>query len=285
MSELLTRISRLSPNQLKLLRLKQGKPEPSGELERVSREGELELSFAQQRLWFIDQLEPGSSAYNVPLGVRLRGKLKVEALERAIGEIVRRHEVLRTTFPAVGGEPRQRIDLWEEMEEKVWQVEEVGGEEQEREQRVREEARREAGRGFNLGEGPLVRVKLLRLGEEEHVLLVTLHHIVSDGWSLGVLVEEFGALYEAYAEGKESPLEELKIQYADYAEWQRRWWSKEVEEREMKYWREQLRGARGLELAGDYARPQRMSGKGERVKVELGEQWREKLERLGGSME
>ena len=271
-----------------------GRKEEGRKLERVSREGELELSFAQQRLWFIDQLEPGSSAYNVPLGVRLRGKLKVEALERAIGEIVRRHEVLRTTFPAVGGEPRQRIGLWEEMRRKLRLeiVDLAGSREQEagaeasgtEEARVEEAARRlameEARTGFDLGEGPLMRVKLLRLGEEEHVLLVTLHHIVSDGWSLGVLVKEFAALYGAYVEGKESPLEELKIQYADYAQWQREWLRGEVLEEQLGYWREQLAGMTPLELPTDHPRPAFSSGRGEWVKVVIGRELTRQLEEL-----
>jgi amino acid adenylation domain-containing protein len=229
---------------------------------RVTVEGEeLELSFAQQRLWFLDQLEPDSSAYNIGSAVRLRGELDIGALERAINEIVRRHEVLRTVFIEVGGEPRQVVKAAVGMRLEVEDLSRM--EEEEREKEVRERAMEEGERRLDLGRGPLVRVKLLRLGEEEHVLLMTMHHIVSDGWSAGVLVREMGALYEAYRKGEETPLEELGIQYGDYAVWQRERMRGEELERQLRYWLERMRGApAALELPTDRPRPSVQSFRG-----------------------
>ena len=187
----------------------------------VGREGGLPLSYAQQRLWFIDQLEPGEGTYNIAYALRLRGELEEAALEKSLAEVVRRHEVLRTSFPAERGEAVQRIG--EAGAVKLERVDLRGMKEEEREEAVRELARREGERGFDLGRGPLLRTTLVKMGEAEHVLLVTLHHIVSDGWSLGILVREMTVLYEAMRQGKESPLKELPIQYGDFAVWQRGW--------------------------------------------------------------
>jgi amino acid adenylation domain-containing protein len=229
---------------------------------RVTEEGEeIELSFAQQRLWFLDQLEPESSAYNIPSAVRLRGKLDVEALERAINEIVRRHEALRTVFIEVMGEPRQVVKPAEWMRLEVDDLREM--EEAEREKYVRERAKEDGDKRFDLGRGPLLRMKLLRLGEEEHALLMTMHHIVSDGWSAGVLVREMGELYEAYRRGGASPLEDLGIQYGDYAVWQRQRLRGEELERLIRYWVECMRGApAAVELPTDRPRPSVRSFRG-----------------------
>src|SRR5262249_30774401 len=174
------------------------------------------LSFAQQRLWFIDQLEPGNVAYNMPSAVKLEGRLEAEILEKVVNEIIRRHEVLRTRIEVEGGEPAQVIEKWERRRVERIDLTETKEEEGEEEE-VRRIAREEARTGFDLGMGRLLRVKLLKLGEEEHVVLFTMHHIVSDGWSMGILVRELGALYQAYCAGEESPLPELEIQYADFA--------------------------------------------------------------------
>jgi amino acid adenylation domain-containing protein len=209
-------------------------------LRAASRAGELPLSFAQQRLWFLDQLEPGGAAYNVAAGVRVRGEaFRVAVLEQALGEIVRRHEALRTSFPAPTGEPRQHIAAAVRFE---LPVVELGGVAGAAEQVVRRLAREEAERPFDLGLGPLMQVRLLRLGAKEHVVLLTLHHIISDGWSMGVLVREIAALYEAFNTGQPSPLPELEVQYADYAVWQREWLKDEVVEKQLEYWVEQLGG-------------------------------------------
>jgi hypothetical protein len=189
-----------------------------------------------------------------------------------LSEIVRRHEVLRTSFLERDGVPVQEI---EEPKELKLEVVEVGGEEREggekeREQRVMELAREEWGRRFDLGRGPLLRVKLLRVGEEEHVLLLTMHHVVSDGWSVGVLSREFTALYNAYSQGEESPLEELKVQYADFAVWQRKWLEGEVLEEQLSYWRKQLEGLETLELPTDFPRSASFRHSGAREIFETG---------------
>jgi len=187
---------------------------------RAQREGNtMPLSFAQQRLWFIDQLDPGNPVYNTPRGVCLRGALDVAALERALSELVRRHEALRTTFRDLHGEPVQVIGNPQPF---ALIVEDLSGlPEATRAEEAQRLTREEALRPFDLSAGPLMRARLLRLATEEHVLLLSLHHIISDGWSMGVLVREVAAFYEAYVNGAESPLPELKLQYADHAVWQR----------------------------------------------------------------
>ncbi|HEY6350774.1 MAG TPA: amino acid adenylation domain-containing protein, partial [Candidatus Angelobacter sp.] len=181
----------------------------------------LPLSYAQQRLWFLEQMDPGSAAYNIPFGLWLKGELRREVLERSLRELVRRHEALRTGFEERGGEPVQMIVGAVELRMEEEDLSGMG--EAEREAELGRVGGREAGRGFDLRQAPLVRVKLVRLGEQEHVLLVTMHHIVSDGWSSGILMREFSRLYEAYGRGEESPLGELELQYGDYAVWQREW--------------------------------------------------------------
>jgi amino acid adenylation domain-containing protein len=221
---------------------------------RRANSGELPLSFAQQRLWFLDQLAPGNASYNFPVAVRLQGRLDIAALERSLNEVVNRHEVLRTTFPAVDGQPVQSIAPALSLTMPVIDLREFPRDMQEAQARLL--AAEEAQRPFDLAEGPLLRATLLRLGDEDYVALLTMSHIVSDGWSMGVLVKEVGALYEAYSQGKESPLEELPIQYADYAAWQREWLSGEVLETQLAYWKERLAGAPpALELPTDHARP------------------------------
>jgi hypothetical protein len=245
---------------------------------RVSREGSLPLSFAQQRLWFLHQLEPELIAFNIPLVVHLRGWLDGGVLVRALEEIVRRHEVLRTTFAAVEGEARQHIGEAGGAGGVVVAVEDLSQEEErEREQRVQEMAEQEATTPFDLGRGPLLRVRLLRMGREEHRLLFTMHHIITDGWSMGILVREFVALYRAYAKGEGTPLAELELQYADFAAWQREHQGQR-QERDLEYWRGQLAGLSVLELPTDYPRPTVASGRGRRSRVVLGEELVRKME-------
>ena len=227
---------------------------PMPPIEPLSREGALALSFAQERLWFLDQWEGPSATYNVPGGLRLSGPLDVVALERSLREVVRRHEVLRTTFPTVEGVAVQRIAPVLEVGLPV--VELQGLDEGEREAEVRRLAAEEAQRPFDLARGPLLRVCLLKLGEEDHGLLVTLHHIVTDGWSLGVFIHELSALYPVFATGWPSPLAALPIQYADFAAWQREWLQGAVLEGQLRYWQDQLAGAPSLlELPTDRPRP------------------------------
>ncbi|HEV2761388.1 MAG TPA: amino acid adenylation domain-containing protein, partial [Pyrinomonadaceae bacterium] len=249
-------------------------------LVRVSREGELPLSFAQQRLWFLDQLEPESAFYNIPSAVRLRGALDVRALSQALTEVARRHESLRTSFPAVEGKPVQLIHPPRPLDVAVEDLTTLR--EGEREAGARRLAAEEASRPFDLSAGPLLRVRLLRVSEEEHMLLLTMHHIVSDGWSMSVLVNEVTTLYAAYARGEESPLEELPIQYADYSVWQREWLRGEVLERELGYWRTQLGGAvPALELPTDRPRPPVQSYRGSYVPFAVPEDVADSLRGLG----
>src|SRR6185312_10382497 len=220
----------------------------------VPRDGGLPLSFAQQRLWFLDQLEPDRGAYNMPFAQRLVGELKPEVLARCLGEILRRHEVLRTRFMAVGGGPVQVIAPWTETRLPVVDLSVL--EEAAREPLARALALEEARRPFDLERDPMLRMSLLRLGEADHVVLATMHHIASDGWSTGVLLRELGALYEAFAAGRPSPLPELPIQYADYAVWQQRRLRGEALAAELSFWRRQLAGVPPLlELPTDRPRP------------------------------
>ncbi|HYO95608.1 MAG TPA: condensation domain-containing protein, partial [Polyangiaceae bacterium] len=223
-------------------------------IERVSRDEPLVLSYAQQRLWFLDQLEPGSPFYNVPGSVRLIGHLNVAALEQTLSEITRRHEALRTSFMTVDGQPVQMIAAPRRWSLPVVDLSKLSV--IEREAEVQRLAAQEAQEPFDLTQSPLLRAKLLHLDEEDHVVLFTMHHIVSDGWSIGILVREVAALYPAFAAGLPSPLEELPIQYADFASWQRRWLQGEVLEAQLNYWKEQLANAPAmLELPTDFVRP------------------------------
>ncbi len=234
----------------------------------VPRDRELPLSFAQERLWFLDQLEPGSPFYNIAAAVRLFGSLDAWALERAFGEVVRRHEVLRTTFTVIGGEPAQVVSA--EARAALPAIDLSALSADERESELRRVADAEARRPFELARGPLLRTTLVRVAEQEHALLLTLHHITADGWSLGLLVNEVSALYAAFRGGRLSPLPELPIQYADFAVWQRGWLSGEVLERELAWWRERLAGAPALlELPTDRPRPAVQSFRGGRVPVAL----------------
>jgi hypothetical protein len=219
------------------------------------------LSFAQQRLWFIDQLEPNTPFYNIPLVLHLSGYLNVEVLERTLTEIARRHEVLRTTFVLQGDKPVQIIAPPEEIVLRLIDLSQL--EEQQREAQVRLLADEEARRPFDLSHGPLWRTSLLRLGEGGHVALFTMHHVVSDAWSMKVLVDEVATLYTAYLKGEGSPLPELEIQYADYACWQRQYLTDSVLEKHLAYWKKELAGNLPvLDLPPDYPRPSGPSHRG-----------------------
>ena len=220
----------------------------------ISREKPLPLSFAQQRLWFLDQLMPGSIAYNITGAVRLTSSLNIAALEQSITEVLRRHEVLRTTFRVVDGQPFQSIAPAKPFILPVTDLKDLP--EAEREAEARRLATEEAHRPFDLAKGPLFRVTLLRLGEEDHIVQYAMHHIVSDGWSIGIFNKEVGLLYHSFSTGQPSPLPELAIQYADFAHWQREWLQGEVLEAQLSYWKKQLAGSPpALELPTDRPRP------------------------------
>lgn len=216
----------------------------------------LPLSFAQERLWFLDQLEPGNPFYNVPVALRIEGMLHTTALEQSLKEITARHEVLRTAFAETDGRPAQII-LPEFPGSPLLKITDVS------EEQVRNLAIHEARQTFDLSEDPLLRANLLRLSETAHVLLLTMHHVVSDGWSMGVLIQELLALYPAFAKNEPSPLPELPVQYADFALWQREWLTGHVLETQLDYWKKQLAGAPPvLKLPTDRLHPASQSFKG-----------------------
>jgi amino acid adenylation domain-containing protein len=225
------------------------------------------LSFSQQRLWFLEQLDPGSTAYNLPLAIRLSGHLNVAALEQSLGEIIRRHEVLRTTFSTENNQTVQRITPAAGFN--LPEVDLSAMPQEQREAKAKRLASEEASRPFDLVIGPLLRVMLLKLSPEDHVLLLTIHHIVSDGWSLGILYREISVLYEAYLKGKLSPLSELPIQYADFAVWQREWLKGKNLEEQLIFWKKQLSDITNLELPTDHPRPSMQTFHGATHNVEF----------------
>ncbi len=252
----------------------------------ISRNRNLPLSFAQQRLWFVDQLVPNNPFYNVPAAFRLTGSLHFAALEQTFNEIVRRHEALRTTFAIVEGQPIQVIapilnlslpirDLRE-----LPQIVRAAAPQEQRETQAQRLITQEAQRPFNLSTDPLLRVTLLRLDEAEHILLLNMHHIVSDGWSIGVLIREIAVLYTAFASNQPSPLPELPIQYADFAHWQRQWLQGDVLAKQLGYWQKQLEGVSMLNLPTDRARPATPTYQGARQFLQLPKTLSEALETL-----
>ncbi|MFZ0634350.1 MAG: amino acid adenylation domain-containing protein [Candidatus Acidiferrales bacterium] len=231
---------------------------------RVDRSPDLPVSFCQQRLWFLDQMEPGNAAYNIAGALRLTGKLNSEALEHSISEIIRRHEGLRMRFVNVDGTPRSVIDPAGQWRLARTDLSYLAP--SEREADVLHRATVAAQQPFDLARGPLIRASLLRLDETSHVLLLAMHHIVSDGWSLGVFIREFGELYAAYVTGENPILPALPIQYADFAQWQRQWLAKGVLDAQLPYWKEQLGGSLPvLQLPTDRPRPKIQSLRGSRL--------------------
>ena len=216
----------------------EGKAMQAPPLNRTSRDDVLPLSFAQERLWFLDKLEPGNPAYNITASVRLSGELNLKALEYSFTELVRRQEVLRTVIVEIDGREAQRILPAEPSQIAIADL--TGLPEDARENETRRRVRESARERFDLKRGPLLRVSLLRLKQTEHVAVVCMHHIVSDGWSIAILIREIARLYEACREGKASPLVELGVQYADYAKWQREFLKGEVLQSHLEYWRGQL---------------------------------------------
>jgi amino acid adenylation domain-containing protein/non-ribosomal peptide synthase protein (TIGR01720 family) len=227
----------------------------------AARKRRFSASFPQQRMWFLDQLNPGSAAYNIPAAVRVHGSLDLELWRRSLAEIVRRHESLRTTFDEVDGEPVQVVHDSGELEltvEECGHLRGPGGE-----AGIRELARKEFARPFDLGTGPLMRMKFLRLAADEHILLLTMHHIVADLWSTSVLFGELVALYQGHLTGTPAQLPELPVQYADYAAWQRKKLAGPAFAAELEHWKETLRGATPvLELPTDRPRPAVLSSAG-----------------------
>ncbi|MFP3941449.1 MAG: amino acid adenylation domain-containing protein, partial [Thermoanaerobaculia bacterium] len=254
--------------------------EPSGPppLEPQPRDGEIPLSYAQERLWFVEELEGERSQYRVPLALDLEGPLDAPALHRAVAEIVRRHEALRTTFPSRGGRPCQLVHPPRRPPLPLVDLQGLAP------RAAREEEERlirlERSRPFDLAAGPLLRTVLVRTGGERHLLLATMHHLVSDGWSLGVFLREAVTLYDGFVRGEPAALPELEVQYADFAVWQRRWLDGEALQAEIDHWLGRLEGAAPLELPTDRRpRPGQAFRAGD-LPLELDEEAVDRLEAL-----
>ncbi len=263
-NEIAARLAGLSPAKRALLERRRRGEAAATQVFTIGRRadsGPAPLSFSQQRMWFLDQLEPESPTYNLRVLLRLTGPLDRGALAASFREVVRRHEVLRTAFREEAGVPVQVVLPDLELDLPLLDFGPVPDGEREAESRAR--MRELAASGFDLAHPPLLRVALVELAPSDHHLLVVMHHIVSDGWSMGVLVREIGALYEAFTGGRPAPLPELPIQYADFAVWQREWLSGEVLERDLGYWRERLAGAAELDLPTDRVRPAVQSSRGD----------------------
>ena len=232
--------------------------------DRISRRREsdlIPLSFAQERLWFLDQLIPGNPFYAEGFTFRFKESLNVVALEQTLNEIVRRHQVLRTTFMVVDGKPVQVIVPAFALPLPVVDLRHCS--EIEREAEAQRLATEEARRPFDLAKGPRMRTILLRLGEQDYMLFLAIHHVICDGWSMEVFIRELSEQYLAFVTGQPSPLPELPIQYADFAVWQREWLQGEVLERQLAYWKGQLADLPVLQLPTDRPRPAQFSYQGD----------------------
>jgi hypothetical protein len=229
---------------------------------RLSQPRYCEPSYAQQRMWYVDQLEPGNPAYNVPWALRLRGVIDLRALQQSLDDVIKRHEILRTTFPVREGILTQKISPTCRNRMAVVDLLDWNGEDRVREmQRLVNE---EANRPFDLNTGPLLRAVLLKLEDQHHVFTFTMHHIICDGWSMSVLIKEFAAFYQARVRGQVADLTPMSIQYADFAKWQRKWLQGERLSQHLDYWRSQLQDLSVLQIPTDYPRPAASSNRGNR---------------------
>jgi hypothetical protein len=237
------------------------------------------LSFAQQRLWFLDQIDPGNPAYNMVVALRLEGVLDTGTLERSVNELIRRHETFRTTFIESGEQPVQVVSPALYLNVTVTDVRHLPA--GEREAEARRLTSGEAEQPFDLKRAPLLRCALVRLAEQEHVLVLTMHHIISDGWSIGIIIRELMAFYEGLTRNMPSGLPPLSIQYADFAQWQRQWLQGAVLEKQLAFWTEQLKGVpTRLELPTDYPRPEEQSFRGAVAEFLLPKEESEALKKL-----
>ncbi|MEH2000298.1 MAG: amino acid adenylation domain-containing protein, partial [Nostoc sp.] len=287
MSDILKRLEALSPEKRELvlqkLKKQQQSPENNGRqippLTPVSRKQPLPLSFAQARLWFLDQLEGENCLYNVPFFWQISGFLNITALEQAIIAIVQRHEVLRTTFSFVDESPIQVIHATPKLTMQVLDWRQLTEEDQLK--KAQQLATEELQQPFDLSNPPLLRVKLVQLSNQSHLLLLVIHHIACDGWSMQILHRELFTLYTAFCAGEPCPLPELSLQYADFAHWQRQYLQGEVLQSQLNYWRKQLAEAPPLlELPTDKPRPSVQSFRGRSKFLELNQDLTLKLKRL-----
>lgn len=238
----------------------------------------LELSFAQQRLWFLHQLDPEGSSYNIPLVVQITGLLSLEALTRSINKVISRHEMMRTVFSEQDGQPWQTIMDHMEINIDLIQIDENCI----KEETIHQISSQETRKPFDLSKGPLMRALLLKFDDQHHTLIITMHHIITDGWSLGIIIKEIATFYDYFANRKPIELPELRIQYADFSLWQRRWMQGEKLEKELNYWKNYLNGAAPyLELPTDFQRPVVQTSNGSIKKFELGTALINKLSEFG----
>ncbi|MBV6331430.1 pyoverdine non-ribosomal peptide synthase/polyketide synthase PvdL, partial [Pseudomonas aeruginosa] len=259
-----------------------GRTDSHGAIRRIDREQPVPLSYSQQRMWFLWQLEPDSPAYNVGGLARLSGPLDVARFEAALQALVQRHETLRTTFPSVDGVPVQRVHSdgglhmdWQDFS---------ALDRDSRQQHLQTLADSEAHRPFDLESGPLLRVCMVKMAEREHYLVVTLHHIVTEGWAMDIFARELGALYEAFLDDRESPLEPLPVQYLDYSVWQREWLESGERQRQLDYWKAQLGNEHPLlELPGDRPRPPVQSHQGDLYRFDLSPELAERVRRFNAA--
>jgi hypothetical protein len=287
MSTLANRLDQLSPEKRKLVLQKlaeQKKSVPSTShsnghiIKPVSRDRAIPLSFSQQRLWFLNQLEQEKTAYNEFQALRVFGALHIQALEKSITELIRRHESLRTVFPMNNGAPEQKVMPPYPYSLPVISLRNESGPERE----LFRLAQIEQEYSFDLSEGPLLRFALLQLGDTSFVLLISLHHIIADGWSLGLITKELSALYEAFAVNAPSPFEDLPVQYADFTVWQRQQYQGDVKSKLLDYWKQQLTGIPGLmKLPYDRPRPPVQTFNGRTLHFDLDPQTTASVKRLG----
>jgi hypothetical protein len=264
---------------IELLRQAKTAVQSSSTIKPRLREGDRPVSFSQQRLWFLDRMQPGSPLYNIPVGLRLTGRLNAIGLEQCFDEIVRRHLILRTTFANRNGKPTQIVRSRLTLTLPLVDLRSIP--ESRRTVKAQQLASDEAIRPFDLEHGPLLRVTFIRLDSEEYLGLLTMHHIVSDGWSAAILVRELGALYRCFCDGRESDLAELSVQYLDFAAWQRERIQGEILERQMSYWKERLAGAPpALDLPTDHPRPALRSHNGARQSLSVRKDIAEAVKRL-----
>ena len=226
---------------------------PLPSIRRHSEGDKFPLALSQQRLWFVEQFEPGNTLYHIPLAMRLHGSLNVAALEEAFRVLIARHETLRTAFVVIDDEPCQVISATTPFGLQFKDLRDLP--EREREGTAITLASQYTQVAFDLSQPPLLRASLLQLADREHILTIVMHHNISDGWSVGVMMHELSVAYDASARGVETELKELPIQYCDYAVWQREWLSGDVQEKLLHYWRNQTSGLKPLELPVDYVRP------------------------------
>ncbi|NEQ78178.1 MAG: SDR family NAD(P)-dependent oxidoreductase [Okeania sp. SIO2C9] len=284
MNDIKKRLANLSPKQreqvLEKLRQQQLLPTSEGQaIPVISREQEIPLSYSQEMMWFWHQLLPDNPLYNGMLSLTLEGILNIAALEQSLNEIVKRHENLRTNFPSVDGKPIQVICPVTKINISTIELQSLP--ETKKSAQLKQLATTEAEKPFDLEKDQVLRVTLVRLSPETHILMLTMHHIIYDGWSIGILASELCKLYEAYTQGKPSPLSELPIQYADYAHWQRQKLTGEVLEKHLSYWRQKLAGVSPVSsLPTDRPRPEVQSFQGGAEKFQLNQNLTQKLTQL-----